>query len=124
MGAREWETVLNDLAGRHLCRDRLDWVAKKFLLMTMQEAEGLEWTDPWLQSIDLEYHNVSLEQGLFYELVRTHQMRRLVEEDEIRRAIFIRRRRPAPSSADVPLRVSITRSPRSNGTRLRFGATE
>ena len=54
----------------------------------MQEAEGLDWTDPWLQSIDLEYHNVSLEQGLYYELVRTDQMRRLVSEDEIRHAIF------------------------------------
>jgi Pup amidohydrolase len=85
----EWEGVLTDL-GRDvgLCRDRLDWVAKKFLLATLQEAEGLEWSDPWLQSIDLEYHNVSLEHGLYYELVRTHQMRRIVEEDEIRHAIF------------------------------------
>ena len=70
------------------CRDRLDWVAKKYLLTTFQEAEGLEWSDPWLQSIDLEYHNVSLEQGLYYELVRSGQMRRFVTEDEVRRAIF------------------------------------
>jgi proteasome accessory factor A len=85
----EWESVLNDLHMDPMnCRDRLDWVAKKFLLSTLQEAEGLEWSDPWLQSIDLEYHNVSLEHGLYYELVRTHQMRRLLEEDEIRRAIF------------------------------------
>lgn len=40
---REWEAVLNDLQQDvMLCRDRLDWVAKKFLLMTMQEAEGLD----------------------------------------------------------------------------------
>ncbi|MHA3770125.1 proteasome accessory factor PafA2 family protein [Verrucomicrobiota bacterium sgz303538] len=85
----EWENILDDLQKDvTLCKDRLDWVAKKFLLSTLQEAEGLEWTDPWLQSIDLEYHNVSLDQGLYYELVRTNQMRRLIEEDEIRRAIF------------------------------------
>ena len=86
---REWESVLDDLATDYWkCRDRLDWVAKKFLLQTFQEAEKLDWSDPWLQSIDLEYHNVSLENGLYYELVRTKQMRRLVEEDQIREAIF------------------------------------
>ncbi len=86
---KEWEQVLADLAEDVMrCADRLDWVAKKFLLMTLQEAENLEWSDPWLQSIDLEYHNVSLDQGLFYELVRSGQMRRFVSEDDIRRAIF------------------------------------
>ncbi len=85
----EWERVLDDLARDvNLCVDRLDWVAKKFLLTTMQEAEGLAWTDPWLQSIDLEYHNVALDQGLYYELLRAGQMQRFVSEDEIRRAIF------------------------------------
>jgi len=85
----EWESVLDDLATDFWrCRDRVDWVAKKFLLTTFRESEGLEWSDPWLQSIDLEYHNVSLEQGLYYELMREGQMRRLVSEDEIRRAIF------------------------------------
>ena len=63
-------------------------MAKKYLLSTFQDAEKLEWSDPWLQSIDLEYHNVSLENGLYYELVRTHKMRRLIEEDAIRQAIF------------------------------------
>lgn len=85
----EWEAVLDDLAADYWrCRDRVDWVAKKFLLTTFQESEGLDWNDPWLQSIDLEYHNVSLEHGLYYELVREGQMRRIVSEDDIRRAIF------------------------------------
>lgn len=86
---KEWEQVLNDLATDFwLCRDRLDWVAKKFLLTTFQESEGLDWTDPWLQSIDLEYHNVNLEQGLYYELKREGQVRRIVSEDDVRHAIF------------------------------------
>jgi hypothetical protein len=84
----EWEQVLNDLeADVERCRDRVDWVAKKFLLGTLQEAEGLEWSDPWLQAIDLEYHNVSTEHGLFHELVRSGQMRRIVSEENVRHAI-------------------------------------
>jgi proteasome accessory factor PafA2 len=85
----EWEQVLDDLHVDPLqCRDRLDWAAKKFLLSTFQEAEKLAWSDPWLQSIDLEYHNVSLEKGLYYELMREGQMRRIVSEEEVKRAIF------------------------------------
>jgi len=85
----EWEQVLDDLAiDFWRCSDRLDWVAKKFLLTTFQESEGLEWHDPWLQSIDLEYHNVSLENGLFYEMVREGRMQRIVTEEEIKWAIF------------------------------------
>ena len=66
----------------------MDWVAKKFLLSTLQEAENLEWSDPWLQSIDLEYHNVSIDQGLHYALLREGQMRRFISEDDVRNAIF------------------------------------
>jgi proteasome accessory factor A len=86
---REWESVLNDLQRDvMLTTDRVDWAAKRFLLETFRESEGLEWSDPWLQSIDLEYHNVALEQGLYYELVREGHMRRLLEEGEVRHAIF------------------------------------
>lgn len=86
---REWGAVLDDLQKDvTLCRDRVDWVAKKFLLETMKEAEGLAWTDPWLQSIDLEYHNIAVDQGLHYALSREGQMRRFISEDDIRSAIF------------------------------------
>ncbi len=54
----------------------------------MKDEENLEWNDPWLQSIDLEYHNISLDQGLHYALLRDGQMRRFVAEDDIRNAIF------------------------------------
>ena len=85
----EWEAVLDDLAEDYWrCADRLDWVAKKGLLTLFRDAEGLTWSDPWLQSIDLEYHNVSLDHGLYYELMREGRMRRLVTEEEIKEAIF------------------------------------
>src|SRR5207245_10012967 len=86
---QEWENVLNDLERDVMTtRDRVDWVAKKFLLNALEEEEKLAWSDPWLQSIDLEYHNVDLERGLYYELVRQGSMRRIVNEDEIKISIF------------------------------------
>jgi proteasome accessory factor A len=69
-------------------RDRVDWAAKKLLLTTFREAENLSWTDPWLQALDLEYHNIQPDQGLFYELLRQGSIRSIVSEKEIKNAIF------------------------------------
>ncbi len=84
----EWSSILEDLERDFLtCGDRLDWVAKLALLEAFRESEGLEWCDPWLQSIDLEYHNISnLDGGLYGELEASASMRRVVADDEIARA--------------------------------------
>lgn len=85
----EWSTVLNDFE-RDLgaTRDRVDWVAKKFLLSALKEEENLAWSDPWLQAIDLEYHNVETEAGLFHALERQGAMRQVVSADDISSAIL------------------------------------
>jgi proteasome accessory factor A len=44
----------------------VDWITKKWLLETFMETEGIGWDDPWLQSLDLEYHNIDPEKGLFF----------------------------------------------------------
>lgn len=44
----------------------VDWITKKWLMETLIEAEGLGWDDPWLQSVDLQYHNIDPAQGLFF----------------------------------------------------------
>ena len=86
---REWETVLNDLERDPVStRDRVDWAAKKFLLNAFREEEKLSWTDPWLQALDLEYHNINPEQGLFYDLMKQGVMRSIASEEEIETAIF------------------------------------
>ena len=46
--------------------DRLDWVAKRWLLETFAKEEGVELDDPWLQSLDLAYHNIDPEISLYY----------------------------------------------------------
>jgi len=46
----------------------VDWITKKWLLETLIAAEGLQWDDPWLQSVDLEYHNIDPARGLFFSV--------------------------------------------------------
>lgn len=85
---REWERVLNDLeTDPFQAEDRVDWVAKRRLLETYIEAEGLWWEDPMLRSLDLEYHNADPEQGLYYALEESGQVVRLVDEKGIEAAL-------------------------------------
>ena len=86
---REWEKVLDDLASHpEQTHDRIDWAAKKFLLQSFREAEQLKWDDPWLQAVDLQYHNVADPAGLYEELVRQGAMQRVVSEQEIHSAML------------------------------------
>jgi proteasome accessory factor A len=46
----------------------VDWVSKKWLLETFRAEQGIAWDDPWLESLDLEYHNLNHSRGLFFAL--------------------------------------------------------
>lgn len=85
---REWEAVLDDLErDPDAAQDRVDWAAKKFLLAAFREEHDLDWTDPWLQAIDLQYHNVSDDDGLYAALVNQGAMRRIVADEETGKAV-------------------------------------
>lgn len=87
-----WRDVLESLA-----RDpqeligRLDWVTKKWLLDAFAESEGLDWERPedraWLQSQDLEYHNIDPAEGLYSTLEAAGQVERIVSEEAVGRAL-------------------------------------
>jgi proteasome accessory factor A len=86
----EWEDILHALETDPLSTyDRLDWSAKKLLLDQFAEAEDLDWERDRLslQSIDLAYHDVDPEMGLYYGLVESGAMRTLVTEEEIQGAM-------------------------------------
>jgi proteasome accessory factor A len=84
----EWEQVLDRLDADPLgLSDTLDWAAKRALLDAFRESEGLGWDDPTLQSLDLEYHNVDPEAGLYLGLEQEGQVRRVVTDEEIARAV-------------------------------------
>ena len=84
----EWATVLEDLeTDCRRCRDRLDWVAKRELIREFQAANGVGDADPWLRSLDLEYHRLDLAAGLYYALEQTGRMKGVPDETIVRRAV-------------------------------------
>ena len=80
----EWAAILDTLETDPLiCADRLDWAAKYKLLDAFRQEEGLAWNDPYIQSLDLAYHDVDPEAGLYYGLEQAGEMRRLVTDARI-----------------------------------------
>lgn len=103
----QWTEILDTLENDPFeAYDRIDWVAKKSLLDQFVEAEELDWKADreFLQSLDLAYHNVDPEQGLYAELVESGAMRTLVTEEEIEAA-----RMQAPPNTRAALRGAIAR---------------
>ena len=85
---RAWSQTLDALESDYASLfGSVDWVTKKFLIDSFKEAENLSWDNPdhvtWLQSQDLEYHNVDRETGIYYLLESGGQTVRLVEDAEI-----------------------------------------
>lgn len=66
----QWAGVLNDLRSEYTrLVGRVDWASKLWLLESFREAEGVDWDDPVLKSLDLEYHNLHEDKGLYFGLV-------------------------------------------------------
>ncbi|MEO5657209.1 MAG: proteasome accessory factor PafA2 family protein [Nitrospiria bacterium] len=84
----QWERVLTDLQGdyRQLV-GRVDWASKLWLLETFREAEGVEWGDPWLKSLDLEYHNLQPSKGLYFALGDEGRLDRYVTDEAVELAV-------------------------------------
>ena len=62
---------------------KLDWVTKLWLLETFVREERIGWDDPWLASLDLEYHNVNPDRGLFLGLEAEGKAWRMTSERDI-----------------------------------------
>src|SRR6202045_1658846 len=62
-----WSFTLEALEQNpHALIGGVDWITKRWLLESFMAAENLKWTNPALQSLDLEYHNINPEKGLFF----------------------------------------------------------
>jgi len=80
----QWESVLHDVRDNYeQLVGRVDWASKLWLLESFRQSEGLEWTDPMLKSLDLEYHNLNPKKGLYYGLLEEGRAPRLTTDKAI-----------------------------------------
>ena len=84
----EWLRTLQDLKHRpEKLSDRIDWAIKEKLFSEFMESENIGWQDPWLKSLDLEYHNLDPERGLYRGLQQEGAVHDLLSEHEITQAM-------------------------------------
>ncbi len=83
-----WERVLDALERDPLSLKReLDWVAKLAVMEADRAPDGLQWEDPKLRLIDLQYHDVRRSKSLYWRLVRKGELERITTDDEIEHAV-------------------------------------
>ena len=84
----EWRRTLDQLENSpEKLADRIDWAIKEKLFTEFMEEENLDWDDPWLKSLDLEYHNLDPERGLYRGLEQEGSVLGLFSENEIAHAV-------------------------------------
>jgi proteasome accessory factor A len=84
-----WETVLRGLENDpRTLSAQLDWVAKLRLLEGYRERDGLAWSDAKLRAIDLQYHDVRRDRGLYHRLAQAGKVERITTDEEVQRAIM------------------------------------
>lgn len=85
---REWSETLSLLSrDRSRLVGKLDWVTKQWLLESFMREERIGWDDPWLASLDLEYHNIHPDQGLYLGLEAEGKAWRMTTGEAIEEAI-------------------------------------
>jgi len=58
------------------------------MIESYMDRKGCGWDDPRTKLMDLQYHDVRPERGLFYALERGHHIDRIVPDADIARAEF------------------------------------
>ena len=83
-----WESVLSRLSDDPMqLSTELDWIAKLALLEGYREREKLSWDAHKLQLVDLQYHDVRADRGLYNRLVARGSMTTMLDEADVVRAM-------------------------------------
>ncbi len=97
----EWRAALDALAAQdpeRLVR-KVDWVTKHVLIERYRAKHGLQLSSAKVALMDLAYHDVNRDRGLYYLLERRGRVDRAVDEKDVTRAM-----REPPQSTRARLR--------------------
>lgn len=83
-----WDRVLEAIASQDFSAvdTEIDWVIKRKLLTRFKDRLGCNWDHPKLAQIDLTYHDISPERGVFYMLERKGLAKRWIDDAAVERA--------------------------------------
>lgn len=95
-----WRRVLDAIATQDFSEvdTEIDWVIKRKLLTQFKDRLGCDWDHPKLAQIDLTYHDIHPQRGLFSVLQRKGLAKRWISDAAIERAV---NRPPATTRAAV-----------------------
>jgi proteasome accessory factor A len=65
----------------------IDWVIKHRLIESYASRHGLGLADPQVQLIDLQYHDINTDRGVFYKAQRRGLVDRMCSDEDILRAM-------------------------------------
>ncbi|MFN2545044.1 MAG: Pup--protein ligase, partial [Actinomycetota bacterium] len=85
----EWRSALEalDEGDPQRLTSKVDWVAKYDLIESYRAKHNLPLSHPKVALMDLAYHDVNRQRGLYYLLERREKAERAVEEKQIQRAM-------------------------------------
>jgi proteasome accessory factor A len=80
----KWAEVLDALERDPMeLHTRIDWVMKMALIEGFMERKGLDWNAAQVQMLDLQYHDLRPDKGLYYMLERQGRAERVATDEEI-----------------------------------------
>lgn len=83
-----WEHCLTAIEDDPFKLDKeIDWVIKHKLIEGYRERHGLDLGDSRVALVDLQYHDVNRERGLFYRMQKRGMVERIVTDAEISHAV-------------------------------------
>ena len=86
----QWIDVLEKLESDPMQLDReLDWVIKRKWIEAYMARNRLSWRDPKVTLLDLQYHDIRPDRGIYYRLVQRGSVERLTDDESIERAKHI-----------------------------------
>jgi proteasome accessory factor A len=84
---REWQFVLDALSDDpDKLAGKIDWIIKRRMIESFISSRGVRWSDPRVFMMDLQFHDIRLNRGLFYVLERRGAVDRVLTDDEIMKA--------------------------------------
>ena len=80
---RPWRAIRVELD------DKIDWIMKRSLIEGFMERKKLDWGASQVEMLDLQYHDLRPDKGLYYVLVRQGRAERIVTDEEIVSAVHV-----------------------------------